>query len=79
MIVAKLPPLQGGFFLSAACSNSRGPFPWRLVQLWFEAVPFISRRGEMARKVHDSYRRSADRTAPWSRVSIKAVLEAREG
>ena len=33
----------------------------------------------MARKVHDSYAAFRDRTAPWSKVSIKAVLEAREG
>ena len=36
-------------------------------------------RGEMARKVHDSYAAFRERTAPWSRVSIRAVLEAREG
>jgi TRAP-type mannitol/chloroaromatic compound transport system substrate-binding protein len=39
----------------------------------------LAARGEMARKVHDSYAAFRDRTAPWSRVSIKAVLEAREG
>jgi TRAP-type mannitol/chloroaromatic compound transport system substrate-binding protein len=32
-----------------------------------------------ARKVHDSYLAFRERTAAWSRVSIKAVLEAREG
>jgi hypothetical protein len=31
----------------------------------------------MARKVHDFYAAFRDRTAPWSRVSIRAVLEAR--
>jgi hypothetical protein len=30
-------------------------------------------------KVHDSYAALRERTGPWSRVSIKAVLEAREG
>src|SRR5438270_7817746 len=39
----------------------------------------VAARGEMARKVHDSYAAFRDRTAAWSRVSIKAVLEAREG
>ena len=39
----------------------------------------LAARGEAARKVHDSYAAFRDRTAPWSRVSIKAVLEAREG
>ena len=39
----------------------------------------LAGRSEMARKVHDSYAGFRDRTAPWSRVSIKAVLEAREG
>jgi TRAP-type mannitol/chloroaromatic compound transport system substrate-binding protein len=32
-----------------------------------------------ARKVHDSYAAFRERTAQWSRISIKAVLEAREG
>ena len=39
----------------------------------------LAARSEAARKVHDSYAAFRDRTAPWSRVSIKAVLEAREG
>ena len=41
--------------------------------------PSSPARSEMARKVHDSYAAFRDRTAPWSRISIKAVLEAREG
>jgi TRAP-type mannitol/chloroaromatic compound transport system substrate-binding protein len=32
-----------------------------------------------ARKVHDSYIAFRERTAAWSRISIKAVLEARDG
>jgi TRAP-type mannitol/chloroaromatic compound transport system substrate-binding protein len=36
-------------------------------------------RSDMARKVHDSYAAFRERTGPWSKVSIKAVLEAREG
>ena len=39
----------------------------------------LAARSDMARKVHDCYAAFRDRTAPWSRVSIKAVLEAREG
>jgi TRAP-type mannitol/chloroaromatic compound transport system substrate-binding protein len=39
----------------------------------------LANRGVMARKVHDSYLAFRDRTAPWSRVSLKAVLEARDG
>jgi TRAP-type mannitol/chloroaromatic compound transport system substrate-binding protein len=39
----------------------------------------IAARGEAARKVHDSYAAFRERTAAWSRISIKAVLEAREG
>ena len=39
----------------------------------------VAARSDMARKVHDSYAAFRDRTAPWSRVSIRAVLEAREG
>jgi TRAP-type mannitol/chloroaromatic compound transport system substrate-binding protein len=39
----------------------------------------VAGRGEAARKVHDSYVAFRARTAAWSRVSIKAVLEAREG
>jgi TRAP-type mannitol/chloroaromatic compound transport system substrate-binding protein len=44
-----------------------------------EVLGEVAARGEMARKVHDSYAAFRERTAPWSRVSIKAVLEAREG
>jgi TRAP-type mannitol/chloroaromatic compound transport system substrate-binding protein len=36
-------------------------------------------RSEAARKVRDSYTAFRDRTAPWSRISLRAVLEAREG
>ena len=39
----------------------------------------LAGRSDAARKVHDSYAAFRERTAPWSRVSIKAVLEAREG
>jgi TRAP-type mannitol/chloroaromatic compound transport system substrate-binding protein len=39
----------------------------------------LASRGDAARKVHDSYVAFRARTAPWSRVSIRAVLEAREG
>ena len=39
----------------------------------------LAARSELSRKVHDSYAAFRDRTAAWSRVSIKAVLEAREG
>jgi TRAP-type mannitol/chloroaromatic compound transport system substrate-binding protein len=39
----------------------------------------LAGRSDMARKVHDSYAAFRARTAAWSRVSIKAVLEAREG
>ena len=36
-------------------------------------------RSAAARKVHDSYLAFRERTGAWSRISIKAVLEAREG
>jgi hypothetical protein len=35
--------------------------------------------GAAAKKVHDSYMAFRDPTAEWSRISIKGVLEAREG
>jgi len=44
-----------------------------------EVLADLASRSEVARKVHDSYAAFRDRTAPWSRVSIRAVLEAREG
>src|SRR5438270_11323791 len=44
-----------------------------------EVLAELAARSDMARKVHDSYAAFRDRTAAWSRVSIKAVLEAREG
>jgi TRAP-type mannitol/chloroaromatic compound transport system substrate-binding protein len=39
----------------------------------------LAGKSAAARKVHDSYLAFRDRTAAWSRISIKAVLEAREG
>jgi TRAP-type mannitol/chloroaromatic compound transport system substrate-binding protein len=39
----------------------------------------LAARGDMARKVHDSYAAFRERAGLWSRVSIRAVLEAREG
>jgi TRAP-type mannitol/chloroaromatic compound transport system substrate-binding protein len=39
----------------------------------------LAGRSDMARKVHDSYAAFRERTAAWSRVSIKAVLDARDG
>jgi hypothetical protein len=34
---------------------------------------------QAARKVHDSYAAFRERTAAWSRISLRAVLEVREG
>jgi TRAP-type mannitol/chloroaromatic compound transport system substrate-binding protein len=42
-------------------------------------VSDLATRSEIARRVYDSYAAFRDRTAPWSRVSLKAVLDAREG
>ena len=39
----------------------------------------LAGRSEIARRVYDSYKAFRERTAAWSRVSLKAVLEAREG
>ena len=39
----------------------------------------LGAKNETARKIHDSYVAFRERTAAWSRISIKAVLEAREG
>jgi TRAP-type mannitol/chloroaromatic compound transport system substrate-binding protein len=39
----------------------------------------VAAHSEIARKVHDSYVAFRARTAPWSRVGIRAVLEGREG
>ena len=41
--------------------------------------PNSPRQRAVARKVHDSYVAFRERTAAWSRISIKAVLDAREG
>ncbi len=38
----------------------------------------LASRNDMARKIHDSYAGFGSRTAAWSRVSIRAVLEARD-
>ena len=37
----------------------------------------LAARGANARKVHDSYMAFRERVAPWSRISLRAVLEAR--
>jgi TRAP-type mannitol/chloroaromatic compound transport system substrate-binding protein len=39
----------------------------------------LAARNERAKKVHDSYAAFRERTAAWSRISLRAVLEAREG
>ena len=39
----------------------------------------LSGRSDRARKIHASYTVFRERTAPWSHISIKAVLDAREG
>ncbi len=39
----------------------------------------VAEKSAAARKVHDAYVAFRDRIAPWSRVSLQAVLEAREG
>jgi TRAP-type mannitol/chloroaromatic compound transport system substrate-binding protein len=39
----------------------------------------LAARSAASRKVHDSYIAFRERTAAWSRISIKAVLDAREG
>jgi len=39
----------------------------------------LAARSERARRVHASYTAFRERTAAWSRISLKAVLEAREG
>jgi len=44
-----------------------------------EVVGELAAKSAIARKVHDSYVAFRDRTGAWSRISIRAVLEAREG
>ena len=39
----------------------------------------LATKSDIARRVHDSYSAFRSRTAAWSRVSLKAVLEARDG
>ena len=39
----------------------------------------LAARSAIARKVHESYVAFRERTAAWSRISLRAVLEAREG
>jgi TRAP-type mannitol/chloroaromatic compound transport system substrate-binding protein len=44
-----------------------------------DVVGELAAKSAAARKIHDSYRAFRDRTAQWSRISIKAVLDARDG
>lgn len=39
----------------------------------------VGQRGEVARKVHDSYVAFRSQVGNWSRISLQAVLDAREG
>jgi TRAP-type mannitol/chloroaromatic compound transport system substrate-binding protein len=39
----------------------------------------LAARSDIAKRVHESYAAFRERTSGWSRISIKAVLEAREG
>jgi TRAP-type mannitol/chloroaromatic compound transport system substrate-binding protein len=43
-----------------------------------EVLAELAGRDGLSRKVHDSYVGFRTRTAPWSRVSVKAMLDARE-
>ncbi len=44
-----------------------------------EVLAEVAQRSAIARRVHDSYDAFRARTAPWSRISIKAVLDSRVG
>jgi TRAP-type mannitol/chloroaromatic compound transport system substrate-binding protein len=44
-----------------------------------DVVGELAGKSALARKIHDSYLAFRERTAAWSRISIKAVLDAREG
>ena len=44
-----------------------------------EVLAELGGRSDKARRVHASYTAFHERTAPWSRISLRAVLEAREG
>lgn len=39
----------------------------------------LAARSDIAKRIHESYIGFRDRTAPWSKISIKGVLDAREG
>ena len=43
-----------------------------------EVLGDLGGKSAVARKVHDSYVAFRERTGAWSRISLKAVLEARE-
>jgi TRAP-type mannitol/chloroaromatic compound transport system substrate-binding protein len=44
-----------------------------------DVIAELGARNDKARRVHASYTAFRERTAPWSRISLRAVLEAREG
>jgi TRAP-type mannitol/chloroaromatic compound transport system substrate-binding protein len=39
----------------------------------------VARSGDVAKRIHESYTAFRERNSRWSKVSIRAVLEAREG
>ena len=62
----------------AAAHVSRRPFGAARTTA-ADVLADVAGKSAAARKVHDAYVAFRDRIAPWSRVSLQAVLEAREG
>ena len=55
-------------------------FTWlRVTREPADVIAELGARSDKARRVHASYTAFRERTAPWSRISLRAVLEAREG
>jgi TRAP-type mannitol/chloroaromatic compound transport system substrate-binding protein len=52
-------------------------FPTNLIAAARREAADVGRRSDVVRKVHESYLAFRERTAAWSRISLRAVLEAR--
>ena len=78
---------SSGAHLLAALTGQHGvqlrSFPESLIRAARQqagaVVGELAAKSAAARRIHDSYVSFRDRSAAWSRISIKAVLEARDG
>ena len=64
----------------AGISHAPGTLPDEVyTRINTDVVGELATRSAIARRIHDSYVSFRERASAWSRISMRAVLEAREG